>query len=801
MPPVHRVCIHAHFYQPPRENPWTGTVPSQASAAPAHDWNTRIARECYGPNTDARILDAKGRIREIVNNYASISFNFGPTLLDWIEEHRPEIHQAILDADRESLVRFGRGSAMAQAYNHMILPLADARDRLTQVRWGIADFQRRFGRKPEGMWLPECAVDTPTLADLAREGIAFVVLAPHQADAVRPLGMREWRKVDERTLETGRAYRIVLPGGRTISAFFYQGAVARDVAFNGLLNDGDRLAQRLIDSAAGESRMTRLVHFATDGESYGHHHRFGEMALAWAIRLLQESEQVRITNYASWLEGHPPEWEARIVENSSWSCAHGVERWRSDCGCHTGGGAGWNQSWRGPLRSAFDWLRDTLRPRFERMVAEWLRDPWEARDAYIELLVPDAAGKMDAWLDRHARKPLDGAARSQVLRLMDLQRNAMLMYTSCGWFFDDPAGLETVQCLRYAERAVEEAGVLFEDFPTEEWISRLHAIRSNKAEEGDAVDLIRRQVWPGRMRPVEAAGREALARLFDLIPPDTVRYAYDVKWSELHHGRRDGTRLWTGEMQTEERRTRAHRAFLVAAWHLGGGNLGAWVVPHELIEDANALQEQVLRAFNAGEAPAAPNGESLGMRYDLMSLYRDERRVLIERILADALEQAEAEMEALHRKVQPLDRFIAEAHVPLPPIYQTASGHVLTRAMVQSLEWRRYAEFWTHREEAARLGVVPDMRRLAGPLQSSLREATRLLSQRPADAEWLDRLLSLLLLVEDEWQDGIDLRPLQDEAWRMLSRVKPELWPDPLVKAWAEIARRLGLAWPAKESQ
>ncbi|MGE5082529.1 MAG: DUF3536 domain-containing protein, partial [Acidobacteriota bacterium] len=356
------VCIHGHFYQPPRENPYLEAIELQDSAYPYHDWNERITAECYAPNAASRIVDAENRIVKLVNNYAHISFNFGPTLLSWMKELVPNVHAAIVEADEDSRQRFsGHGSAIAQGYNHMIFPLANRRDKVTQVKWGIADFESRFGRKPEGMWLPETAADTETLDVLAEHGILFTILAPRQAKRVRSKRSGRYHDVTGSRIDPAHPYVAKLPSKKRLSIFFYDGPISQAVAFEGLLSDGKRFADRLMSGFSATRQFPQLVHIATDGESYGHHHRFGEMALTYALEEIQNNDAAQLTNYGEYLEKYPNEDLVEIVENSSWSCVHGVERWRSDCGCNSGGHP-WNQQWRGPLRAALDWLRDRLAP-------------------------------------------------------------------------------------------------------------------------------------------------------------------------------------------------------------------------------------------------------------------------------------------------------------------------------------------------------------------------------------------------------------------------------------------------------
>ena len=368
------LCVHGHFYQPPRENPSLESVEFQDSAYPYHDWNERVTAECYAPNAAARILDGENRIVKITNNYSKISFNFGPTLLSWLQERFPRVYQSILEGDRESATRHaGHGSALAQAYNHMIMPLANRCDKVTQVKWGIRDFQHRFGRDPEGMWLPETAVDLQTLDILAEAGIKFTILAPRQASRVRRIGGRSWKDVSGDRIDPTRAYQVRLPSKRKMALFFYDGAIARAVAFEGLLGNGEQFATRLLSGLSQQRDWQQLMHIATDGESYGHHHRFGEMALAYALDYIEEKQLAKLTNYGEYLENNPPAHEVEIFENSSWSCVHGVERWKNNCGCNSGGHADWNQEWRGPLRQALDWLRDTLAPKYEEKARTFLK--------------------------------------------------------------------------------------------------------------------------------------------------------------------------------------------------------------------------------------------------------------------------------------------------------------------------------------------------------------------------------------------------------------------------------------------
>jgi alpha-amylase/alpha-mannosidase (GH57 family) len=511
------VCIHGHFYQPPRENPWLGRIERQESAYPYHDWNERITAECYLPNASSRILDGEGYIERMVNNYTRMSFNFGPTLLAWMESNDPDVYRAIIDADRRSRESYsGHGTALAQAYNHIIMPLANHRDRYTQVAWGIRDFEHRFGRKPEGMWLPETAVDLETLDILAELGVKFTILAPHQAWRVRRPDATNWRDVRGGGIDTTRAYQVNLPSGRRFNLFFYNKIIAAEVSFGDLLKNGDNFTGRLSGAFADKSRHPQLVHIATDGETYGHHHRFGDMALAYTLDRIEADHLAELTVYAEFLEKYPPAYEVEIVEKTSWSCGHGIDRWWSDCGDATGSGnhPDWNQRWRTPLRNACDWLRDSLVGRYEEKARQLFKDPWAARDGYIDVVLDRSRESIGRFLAQYAGRELDDDKKTTALNLLELQRYAMLMYTSDGWYFDEISRPEPVQVMRYAGRAVKLARDLFGVDMEGDFLKILEQAKSNIPSEGDG-----RRIYNNLVKPAmtESQNRDAQRQALEEI--------------------------------------------------------------------------------------------------------------------------------------------------------------------------------------------------------------------------------------------------------------------------------------------
>lgn len=494
------ICIHGHFYQPPRENPWTGEIDPEESAMPFHDWNERISNECYEANASAVILNPKGQIAERVNNYEHLSFDIGPTLLSWLRRKSPDAYRAIVQADKTSLSRRGgHGNAMAQSYNHLIMPLARKQDKITQVYWGIKDFEFHYGRKPEGMWLSESAVDRDTLEIMADQGILFTVLAPHQARRVRPVGFgSRWKYVHHEGIDTRQPYRVILGNGRQFHVFFYDAPISRSIAFQGLLNNGDQLAARLLGSFSSYRDREQLVSTATDGESFGHHHRFGEMAVAWAVRRLQEQKTVRLTNYAEFLDRYGSFWEAEIYDGSSWSCAHGLERWRSDCGCRINHRAGWNQRWRSYLRDAFDFLKEIVDDVYLTVCGKLLHDPWQARNAYIEVLLNPDERTRQAFLSKYGRKLLSEEDLCRLWDLLEAERYSMYMYTSCGWFFDEISGIEPVQMMKFALKTIELVQPHYLKDIEGPFLKILGAAQSNLPEMGSGADIFRKIVKPYR---------------------------------------------------------------------------------------------------------------------------------------------------------------------------------------------------------------------------------------------------------------------------------------------------------------
>lgn len=681
------VCIHGHFYQPPRENPSLEAIELQDSAYPYHDWNQRITAECYAPNAVSRALDAENRILKLMNNYSQISFNFGPTLLSWLRTEAPKVYEAILEADRISQGRFSRyGSAMAQAYNHMILPLANRRDKVTQVKWGIRDFESHFKRKPEGMWLPETAVDTETLEVLAENGIKFTILAPRQAKRGRLSRKIEWQEVSEGRIDPSRAYVTTLPSKKKINVFIYDGPISQAVAFEGVFNDGKRFAEKLLGGFSETRKGPQLVHIATDGQSYGHHHHFGEMALSYALHHIEQTKLATLTNYREFLEKHPPRYAVEIVENSSWSCVHGVERWRSHCGCNSGGHP-WNQEWRAPLRAALDWLRDQLAPIFEKRLGELLKDPWQARDDYIRVVLDRSDPAQASFFADHALHKLSDHEEVLALRLLEMQRHAMLMYTSCGWFFDDVSGPEAVQVIQYAARAIQLAEQCCGETLEPEFLHYLSQARSNLSEHGDGARIYEKWVKPAFVDIERVAGHYAISSLFESYGEKTRIYCYDVERDNFSVEAEGKIRLATGSARLRSRITRESAALSFAVLHLGDHNITAGVKPADS-GDAESHQKlkEAFSGADTAKAILALDQAFEKITFSLRQLFRDEQRKITNTILDESLTSAAAVYRTIFESQAPLIRFLTSLSIPIPKALMSAAQIALNSQLEQALK-------------------------------------------------------------------------------------------------------------------
>lgn len=710
------LVLHGHFYQPPRENPWIEEIEVQDSAEPFHDWNERVTAECYGPNGAARVKDGDGRILDIIDNYRRLSFDFGPTLLAWLERRRPDAYARVLAADAASVAERGAGNAVAQGYNHAILPLCSPRDRRTQIRWGVEDFRRRFHRDPEGMWLPETAADAATLADLAEAGIRFTVLSPYQAARVRPPG-GDWQDASGGRFDPTRPYRV-RAGGRELAVFFYDGPVARDLAFGGALSSPDALADRIHGAYDPGRRHDEVLVVAVDGETLGHHKKGGDEALAAAWSRLA-ARGVEAVNLSQALRLAPPEWEAEIVEGSSWSCAHGIERWRSDCGCSAGGEPGWRQAWRAPLREAIRGLRDGLAVLYERETAPLLQDPWGARDRFVELVLDPERRDAPEFLRREAGRVLGPGERVKALRLLEMQRQTLLMETSCGWFFAELSGIESVQILKYAARACQlardAAGVDLEP----RFVAALARAPSNVPELRDG-----RGVYEARVRPsvvtLEGIGAHLAVAVTARDAPELGRvFCYRYRLQGRRRAQSGPATLELGRVELRSELTHNALDALYSVVHLGAADFRCGLLPYPGPERHAELERDLFarfERFSFSRLIRELDRTFPGRDYTLRDLFLDERRRVAEVLLQDTIRRYEGRYREMYEDSLRLLEFLREIDSPIPGPLRVAADVTLTGRILEVTRAGAAGTVDLGRAEAALAEAVELARRLGAHL-------------------------------------------------------------------------------------
>ena len=792
------LCIHGHFYQPPRENPWLEAVERQESAAPWHDWNDRIASQCYQPNTLARIYDSDDQVAEVVNTYEYISFNIGPTLFSWLEAHRPKAYHSILEADKKSAVRNGgHGNAIAQVYNHMIMPLANRRDQETQVRWGKADFTHRFGREPEAMWLPETACNAETLRLLAREGMTFALLAPGQALRCRPLEGGNWQEVSDGSIDPTRAYRCYLNPERTqsLDLFFYDGPISGAVGFEEILANSGVLADRLEQASSPTRGWPELIHVVTDGETYGHHKPFGDRVLAHLLTREAPDRGFEITNYGKHLEDHPPQWEVEIKPGAdglgtAWSCAHGVGRWMTHCGCRGDGPPEWTQHWRGPLRDSFNWLRDRMIPLFESGAARYFRDPWAARDDYIQVVLDRSPQRVDRFF-AHAMGGLEGQRRIEALLWMEQQRNAMLLFTSCAWFFTEISGIETIQVMKYAARAIQITRQLTGVDLEPEFLNRLEAAPSNDPQYATGRGVYEQMVRPAIVTPARIAAQFAIGGLFHPLEPSAGIYNFMV---ESHHHRqeeRDDLSLITGLLTLEHRttgeRTWADYALLRVGQYDIRFSARTGPANGSLPSVDVGWEKSLYRQFVTGRLMDLLRLMDVQYGEEFLSfedLFMDEKRDFLARISQKNLRRLHKAIRGLYMEFRRLAKVYRSAHLTPPPEYELAAEYHLQSRLLVAIRRAEGGgveamdEMGRVLEEVNEVNLIPDVEGLRRNLETELRLRMEELAQT---GNW--RLISTCKAILDLAEKAgvqLDLLSAQDSYLGMLRDWREGVEPSPL---------------------
>ncbi len=680
------LTIHGHFYQPPRENPWLEAIELQDSALPFHDWNERINKECYNPNSVSKIVDSRNRILDIVNNYEHMSFNFGPTLLSWMEQFAPLTYERIIKADIESIQEHnGHGNAMAQVYNHIIMPLANENDKITQTKWGIRDFEYRFGRKPEGIWLAETAVDDDTLRILEENGIKFTVLSPYQAQSIRKEGEKKWLDVSWGNIDPARSYRYYIKSapGKFIDLFFYDGAISRSVAFDELLKDGNKFAKRLKEGVSDCRDYPQLVNIATDGESYGHHTKFGDMALAYVLQIKAKEEGFTITNYAEYLDKYRSDYEVDIKQASSWSCFHGVGRWKEDCGCSTGGHPGWNQKWRKPLREALDYLRDELARLFEEEGPKYYnKDCWEVRNNYIEVILDRNIMNVVKFQNENFLADLSDDKKVKGMELLEIQRQAMLMYTSCGWFFSEISGIETVQIMKYAARAMQlAAGFTKKDYESR-FTEILSEAKSNIAEYGTGRDIFNNFVKPSIVTPKQIASLWAISSLYEDFEDEENVYCYTIKRDDYQKVHKGSSNLVIGHIEIQSMVTLQKSNLMFALMQYSGGDFHCAIKEYSDDAEYNTMKSELIKIFllNPQTEIIRALDEYFGKDYyTLKDIFIEERRKILQRLLKGKMQKFAQIYQDMYDEGKSSIYHMQNLGLAIPDEFKIAAGYALSR--------------------------------------------------------------------------------------------------------------------------
>jgi len=795
------ICIHGHFYQPPRENPWLEEIELQDSAYPYHDWNERVTDECYKQNAASRILGPDRSVIDIVNNYSRISFDFGPTLLSWLQRQHPEIYQSIIDADVRSREIFsGHGSAIAQAYNHIIMPLANSRDKYTQIYWGLRDFEHRFGRKAEGMWLPETAVDLETLDYLAELGIKFTILAPHQVLRIRKIGARQWENADANSIDTTRAYLCRLKSGRTISIFFYHGPTAHSVAGGHVLQSGEVFAQQLAKIFGAGAQRPQLAHIAADGETYGHHFHHADMALTYCLHYIEQNNIAKITVYGQYLEKFPPVYEVEIKENTSWSCSHGVERWRSNCGCYYGRFAGGLQQWREPLREAMDWLRDQLATVYQAKMAPYNRQPWQWRDKYISVILDRSEKNIEKFLADCAGPELDGRQKTTLLKLFEMQRNAMLMYTSCGWFFDDISGIETIQVTQYAARAIQLAKEIgTEDFEPE-FMNILEKAQANAKEYANGRQTYEALAKTASIDLNRVGAHMALSSVFERYPEKIDIYCYSADiadYERLDAGRQI---LATGRATIKSTISFEEHPIDFAVLHFGDHNLIGAVNARMPDVSFLSMRADVGRAFSRGdttEVMRIMNLSFAGNNYSLWHLFKDAQRRILDELLQTTWQEIEASFRHVYEHNYTIIQMMRGLNIPLPKALSSSAEFVLNLDLSEAIQTEQLdlERLLSLANEASRLSVPLDKSTLGFHASRKVGRLMEILEQSPVDnslLETVESTMRVLLSLELE----LDLQRAQNVFFTISRQVYPDMLKnadggDIAAQKWVEHFRNL----------
>jgi len=738
------VVFFGHFYQPPRFNPWIEFVDYDISASPFHDWNERVAIECYSRLSNAPLYSEDGRVLDVVNIYSRISFSFGPLLLEWLRSRFPRVYDAVVEADKESLSREGFGNAIAQPYSHIIMPLADRRYKELAVNWGVKFFERTFERYPEGFWLPEAAVDYETLEVLADYGIKYVVLAPHQIEAIRVGG--RWVKVGR--ADPRISYRIVLPSGRSIAAVVYDDILSREVSFGNLLDDGRALASRITESFNELLQEPQLVSIASDGEVYGHHRKRGVEELSRALSILDSIDHIRVTNYSKFLAVAPPRVKARVAERTSWSCPHGVERWRANCGCGSEIRPGWSQEWRAPLRRAVDLLSSEVLRVLESRGAKLFKDPWAAALEYIEVLYGRELGGIALFMEKHLLEKGSPGAVVEALKVLEALRNALLAQSSDAWFFEDLYRFEPLQALKHIARSLE----LLEDLGIRGYEATIREVlRSAQSNRGIRGDELVDEIARSKVDPAKIVAIYAVKSLRGSVGDEGDVYSYTVSRSRRDRLKFGSTQIDMGVVNVLSKVTLEQNTLYYVLIHLGGWNFYVGVGYLERPEDYIRVSDLFKSKVALIPQPALVellNEQFKGNVYTLSELPLDDQVDVALWVLEDLKSSLKGYLEGLLSTLVPLQRLLKATNARIPGYLTSAISTLLAIRLEESLREPSLEDLRELMKLAEDLGVPVDPY-VEELLSLKLLELLERVEVDPLNVRILEGALSLAVLLDE----------------------------------------------------
>ena len=787
------ITIHGHFYQPPRENPWTEQIELQPSAQPFHNWNARINKECYKANCFARILNSENLIENIINNFQYISFNIGPTLMKWIKENSKETYYKILEADKNSIELYsGHGNAIAQVYNHTILPLAKNKDKHTQILWGIEDFKTHFKREPEAIWLAETAVNQDTIDVLVEFNLKYIILSPFQACKVRPLGKKKWTDVSTGNIDITMPYKQYSRDGRSINIFFYNHTISSAIGFEHLLTNSYLLVEKF-QQFIWDANRPILISTCTDGESYGHHEKFGEMCLAHFIKHSSQKHGLTLTNYGQFLELYKPTHEVQIKsgfqgEGTAWSCAHGVGRWIRNCGCSDGGYPSWNQHWRTPLREAFNWLHDQILKAYQIKASHLLKDLQQAKNSYINIISNRNPENRREFLKKFCtKKNITDHESALIFRFMEALYQCQLLFTSCAWFFADISGLEPIQNLKYAARAIQLIKIYLKNDLENDFLNKLIFIKSNNASQGTAKDIYNKEVKSSIINYKMIVSNYAIVSF--ILNEFKPRKIYNYNIEPVNHEQRKNINkpLEKGMVWLHDNYTGEKLGYIYFLFPKSIRNMRCYTLNNKENFEFNITTIETIEQ----EISILTNEKY----YTIKDLFTDNREQIIKLAFSKQMKQTEKMLDKLYDKNIELLETFYETRLPIPKILKTLCEYVysnkidntLIKQDSQSLESEKIAETFKY---ANRLGFNVKSEKIQKDIDRLFKNQLYLLENGPNNEDYVKNILEILNLA-DSLSLSLDLDNYTNIVYKIINSYSK---PDQIPVLLKKLSKKLKLA-------